>query len=97
MQSIERFREQIDTIDDEILVLLLRRLSLAREIGEYKARRGLPIMDLRREAEILGKVRYPNDLCLTVATTSIFHEILRQSRRAQERAIEGLRKPAFVR
>ena len=51
--SIERFREEIDTIDKELLYLLNRRASCALSIGEIKKARNLPIHVPEREERIL--------------------------------------------
>jgi chorismate mutase/prephenate dehydratase len=42
---IKDCREEIDRIDAELLRLLNRRALLALEIGELKARAGLPLKD----------------------------------------------------
>lgn len=55
--SIENLRDQIDKIDDEILNLFLKRLSLCVKIGEEKKFLGLAVKDLKREEKILEKVK----------------------------------------
>jgi chorismate mutase/prephenate dehydratase len=53
MDERERIRERIDTIDQEILNALSERVSLAKQIGEYKKKAGLPIVDVAREERVL--------------------------------------------
>ncbi len=48
-------RKQIDEIDDEIWQLIVRRLEVAQEIGEYKREKQMPILQSDRYKEILQK------------------------------------------
>lgn len=61
---LEELRRQIDATDDELLEVLSRRMSIAREIGRYKRDAGMPVVQIdrfhalidsrRRQAERLG-------------------------------------------
>ncbi|MEM3703121.1 MAG: chorismate mutase [Candidatus Bathyarchaeia archaeon] len=42
-------RRKIDKIDEQIFLLLKRRIEISRKIGEIKRSKGLPIRDLERE------------------------------------------------
>ncbi|MEM3833422.1 MAG: chorismate mutase [Thermoprotei archaeon] len=53
--NILKIRKQIDTIDDEIIRLLNKRMQLCKEIGELKKRMNMPIEDCKREIEVLQK------------------------------------------
>ncbi|MGB9728299.1 MAG: chorismate mutase [Thermoprotei archaeon] len=53
--ELMKMRKQIDTIDDEIIKLLNKRMQLCKEIGEIKRMRSIPIEDCKRENEILQK------------------------------------------
>lgn len=55
MNDIKGLREEIDKTDKKILELLSRRFSLVKMVGEYKKKNNLPILDLKREEEILQK------------------------------------------
>ncbi len=48
-------RKQIDEIDDEIWQLIVRRLEVAEEIGAYKRKQQMPILQSDRYKEILQK------------------------------------------
>ena len=41
--ALQGFRDRIDQIDNELLVLLNERAKIAMEIGKYKRLNGLPI------------------------------------------------------
>jgi chorismate mutase len=89
---IEDCREEIDRIDGELLRLLNRRARVALEIGEMKARGGLPLKDEGREREVLLRSSAANAGPLAdVSVARIFRRIIRESRRVEERAreIEG--------
>ncbi len=53
--SIGRIREEIDTIDDMILLLLGERMELVHDVGVWKKENNKPIHDKKRESEILSK------------------------------------------
>lgn len=53
MMSLDKKREEINKINEELLDLFERRLELSREIGEIKSKKGLPIEDPRREEKII--------------------------------------------
>ena len=48
-----RSREAIEAIDHEIVALLQKRVGLALRTGELKREHGLPILDPRREAQVV--------------------------------------------
>jgi len=56
MDEREKIRERIDDVDKRIIDALTERVLLAREIGEYKKRLGLPIIDVVRENAVLGRI-----------------------------------------
>ncbi len=56
MKEIERLREEIDRIDEEILKLLTERARIAKRIGEIKKERGLEVHVPERERAIFEKV-----------------------------------------
>lgn len=47
-ESLDDWRKHIDTIDNQILDLLSKRMELSVQIGEYKAQMGLPALDSKR-------------------------------------------------
>ena len=53
--SLRVFREEIDAIDDELVALLARRMSVAREIGKLKLREGLPVVQQERYGLLMDR------------------------------------------
>ena len=55
--QIEQIREQIDTIDRQLLQLFLQRMQLGDQVASYKREHNLPVLNKSREREILARVQ----------------------------------------
>ncbi len=55
IHSIEHLRQEIDELDEELMNLLGRRMLLAQDIGRYKKRNNIAILQTDRWNEILEK------------------------------------------
>ncbi|OGR00470.1 MAG: prephenate dehydratase [Deltaproteobacteria bacterium RIFOXYD12_FULL_50_9] len=83
--SLIKLREQIDTIDDQILALLKERLSHAKEIGRIKDKNKQAKWDPLREREILERINRNNRAEFPEQPLySIFHEIITTCRLSQK-------------
>ncbi|PYT01005.1 MAG: chorismate mutase [Acidobacteria bacterium] len=81
---LEDSRKIIDDIDSEIVALLNRRASIARQIGRIKTLAGFPVVDHDREEMVLRKiVRDNNGEFDTGSMMRIYREVLEESRRIQ--------------
>lgn len=54
-QTLEKYRQQINHLDDEMMQLLSQRMKVADKIGQYKKENGLTILQTNRWNEILEK------------------------------------------
>ena len=54
--DLNELRNEINSIDDQILELFLRRMAVASQVADYKRAHDLPILQPAREREILKKV-----------------------------------------
>lgn len=54
--ELNKYREQIDIIDDELVRLFVARMNLSEKVAEYKKEHNLPIYVPAREREILQDV-----------------------------------------
>ena len=54
--DLKEIRGKIDSIDDEILALYLKRMELSKEVGLYKAENGVNLTDNKREREIVYRL-----------------------------------------
>ena len=77
-------RQAIDEIDEKILDLINQRLSLAKQIGDFKKQRGIQITDSGREKEILNRLLEKNNGPLGVdGLRNIFEAIIAEGRNVQ--------------
>jgi chorismate mutase len=77
-------REEIDSIDQELISLLESRLNLSLQIGKLKKKMDKDLYDEEREAEILKKI---DELALIYPKEdlkSIFIEIMKTSLNQQK-------------
>ena len=54
--ELSEIRKEIDLADEALLGAFLRRMELCRQVGQYKAQAGLPVLNRAREREILDRV-----------------------------------------
>ena len=55
MKDIKDIRAKINDIDSKMRELFIERMMCAKDVAEYKAAHGLPILDSKREAEVIEK------------------------------------------
>ena len=80
LENIENLRHKIDEIDLELLNLLSRRMRVAEDIGRYKQRNNISILQTSRWNEILekgftqGRLRGLNDEFIEKFLSAVHHE-----------------------
>jgi chorismate mutase len=96
--QLEQTRQEIDEIDARIFGLLDQRAKIVREIGEMKLKAGLPILDWRREADMIMRASQNNPGTLSNdAITRIYRAILHESRELQRELAESIAANGVVR
>lgn len=55
MESLEKFRKEIDLIDKDLIDLLKRRFKVLTSIKEYKIKQQMPIYNQEREDALLSR------------------------------------------
>ena len=87
--DISDWRKKIDDIDRRLVRLLNERAQCVLEIGKIKHQEGLPVLESRREDEVLRHAveasRGPMD---RDAIRRVFEGILRESRDVQQKLFE---------
>jgi chorismate mutase len=82
MNQINKLREEIDKIDDQIMSLLEERYNKTLEIGNLKQLHKTPVLDTNREKTILNKIskysHFPQ-------IESVYITIMEESRKAQKK------------
>lgn len=98
MDELRGYRAQIDEIDRDIVALFRRRMDVTRQVGAYKAARGIPVLDQAREREVLrDKGELAGEELRTPAIT-LFQTIMALSRRQQRDLLgEGSDNPGLCR
>ena len=84
--TLEKTRKEIDALDDQIIVLLERRMSLVEEVITAKAEENREVYDSDREHFIFEKIKKRTEkLQYEPAIHSIYKEIMKRSREYQEK------------
>lgn len=76
---MQEIREKITEIDNKIIKLLEQRFELCKRVGEIKRANRLPILDEKREQEILTGIEDAADN-YGEETKAIFVEIMHQAK-----------------
>lgn len=56
-RQLSAVREEIDRIDKQLLPLFLERMNCSEKVAEIKQQAGIPVLNAKREQEILDRVR----------------------------------------
>lgn len=56
MRDLNDIRTEIDSIDNQLIKLFKRRMDCAKEVGFYKKANNIPVLNEKRENEILDEV-----------------------------------------
>ena len=88
VKELDVIRQEIDQVDQELVALLEKRMTLVNQVAAYKKATGKPILDTSREEVILNKVasRVQNkDFETTLVNT--FADIMKNSRDYQAKQL----------
>lgn len=88
MDELKELRREIDTVDRQMVELFRRRMEITRQVGEYKAARGLPVLDQERERQVLTEKGELAGEELRPAVIKLYQTIMALSRR-QQRDLAG--------
>ena len=83
MESLQKLRKKIDSIDRKIVDLLLNRFELAKNIGKYKKSRKIIIEDKKRELRIIENVQKSSGKNKEIIS-QIFKKIIDYSKKLQK-------------
>ncbi len=57
---LDKYRTEIDQIDNQILNLLDERFELTKQVGEYKKEHNIEVLNSNREQIIINKIKELN-------------------------------------
>ena len=83
--KLEELRQEINQIDDELVVLLEKRMKLVSQVAAYKQETGKAVLDTKREEVILSRVAdHVENPAYKDTIRATFKDILKNSRAYQE-------------
>src|SRR4051812_25379079 len=88
LAELSACRMRIEDVDSRLVALLAERVDLGRRTAALKRAAGLPLLDPRREAEVIRRAgeRAREHGLVIEGVRQIFWQIIALSRRAQEAA-----------
>ena len=88
MEELSALRGEIDRIDRQIAQLLFARMEVTRQVGEYKVRHHMNVLDEEREKQVLSaKAALTDDPAMQGALTTLFETIMAISRKQQRQLV----------
>lgn len=99
MEELKQYRDQIDSIDRELADLFQRRMDVVDHVGRYKLARNMPVLDAKREQEVLAaKAALARDEAMSADLAALFENIMAISRRRQRKLVqEDASVPGYAR
>lgn len=79
---LNKYREQIDKIDNDLIELLEQRFEVTRQVGEYKKENNIEVLNNDRERAIVRKIEALNLECES-QVKEIYLAILKASKEQQ--------------
>lgn len=99
MRDLSEIRNEIDSVDAEIVALYEKRMRLAEQVAEYKIGTGKKILDKEREKSKLDKIKtYATTEFTKCGVTELFEQIMAMSRKRQYQMLTEhgmIEKPGF--
>lgn len=98
MTELEGYRQEIDRIDGELVKLFLERMAVTGEVGEYKQRAGIPVLDAGREKQVIAaKTALTDDPARKADIAALYESIMAISRRQQRHLVrEGAEDAGYA-
>ncbi len=88
MRDLNEIRKDINEIDDKLLELYKRRMDCAEEVGYYKKEKNIPILNEKREEDILNKIE-ENGGKYGASARMLYSTIMELSRALQYNIVES--------
>ena len=83
MNKLDYYRKKIDLIDKNIIKLLPQRFKLAKQIGDYKKKNKIKVVDKKRELQVINGIKkYSNKHKKFIL--DIFKKIINYSKKIQK-------------
>ena len=84
MKNLDDWREQIDSLDRDLVALLNARARIVLGLAPVKRERGVPVHEPDREEQVLDNIRSSNQGPLTdSALERVYDAVIREMRAMQ--------------
>ena len=74
--DLDKIREEIDSIDDQLVSLFEKRMRLTEGVAKYKVEHSLPVFQGKREEEILDRMAGSVDESMAEGTRLLFSNLM---------------------
>ena len=83
MEDIDELRRKIDTIDSDIVILLNKRATISKLIGNLKNKKKIAVIQKEREKSVYEKVENHSKIISKEDIGKIWKEIIEVCRKMQ--------------
>jgi chorismate mutase len=95
MEELQRFRKELDELDRQLIDTLANRFAICRQVAEYKAEHGIPMMQPARVLEVKKRAA---DRALAAGLTErfaldLYDLIISEACRMEDEIIESASLP----
>lgn len=80
---LDKYRSEIDQLDDQIITLLNKRFEVTSQVGKYKRENQIAILNSQREQAIISKIKQLN-LSNQSAVVDTYQALIEISKRYQD-------------
>ena len=95
MMELDRLRQEIDAVDKRLVEDIKERMKVAAEIAVYKRRHGMPVMDSKREREVLHKIVEGAGDPMLSSYYKVLYSLLFELSRSYQNKLIGNNEEAF--
>lgn len=93
--ELEELRQQIDAVDRRLVQDIKERMNVAAEIGRYKREHGIPVMDSKRERDVLHKIVEMADDPMLSSYYKVLYSLLFELSRSYQNKLINADNDAF--
>ena len=87
MKDFNELRQEINSIDEQLVKLFVQRMDCSKAVAEYKKANNIPILNEGREKEVLDRVAAQGGEYGSY-TRELFEDIMSMSRSLQQELID---------
>lgn len=82
-EQLEDLRQQIDSVDNQLCELYLKRLAVVQKVAALKQQHNLPVLQSKREQQILQHLSANLSPEQVQEVSALYHHIFKLSREIQ--------------